>query len=871
MAVPKLSPLMQQYLRIKDEHKDCILMFRLGDFYEMFFDDAKEASNVLGLVLTGRDCGLHERAPMCGVPYHSVDTYISKLINSGYKVAVCEQLTDPKLSKGLVERAVIRIITPGTVIEESMLDDKTNNYIASVYIQNGSIGLAYADVSTGDFFTSEFIGSKSGADLLNELTRIEPREVVVNNSSDLIVDRLKTMYFVQETSEKNFSRNSAVNSLLKHFNVMNLSSFGYETSGDFGINAAGALITYLEDTQKNALSHIKRMKRVSISNYMQLDSTTRASLEIVRPIRFDGKRSATLLHLMDKTKTAMGARLLRSWVDQPLIDKNDIESRLDAVEMLKNNPILLESISEALSSVFDIERLCSKIAYSAINPKECLAMARSLKVLPRIHVLLAQADCAFLRKITNDFDPLDDIYALLSNALCDDPPIGIKDGGILRDGFNEEVDKYKNAASGSKAWLAKLEADEREKTGIKTLKIKYNRVFGYYFEVTNSFKHLVPEYFERRQTISNAERYTSKELKELEDVILSADVKRVALEYDLFLEIRKQLYECLERIKLTANCVAQIDAIYSLAKLALNNNYCRPSINSEGRIEILDGRHPVVEENSDELFVPNNATMNNDADRVLIITGPNMAGKSTYMRQIALCVIMAHIGSFVPARTADICIVDKIFARIGASDSLATGQSTFMVEMTEVASILNNATENSLVIFDEIGRGTSTYDGLSIAWSVLEYVVDKTMCGAKALFATHYHELSELEGRLDGVVNYRVAVKEYGDTIVFLRKIVRGSADKSFGIQVAKLAGLPQQVLDRAKEILSGLEDADVNTRDDIVLPVAENRQGNSDPLSAVIARLRKVSPETLTPIESMILLDELCRIVNGEAKCDED
>ncbi|MDO4567988.1 MAG: DNA mismatch repair protein MutS [Clostridia bacterium] len=861
----KLSPLMQQYLQVKEEHRDCILMFRLGDFYEMFFDDAKLASSILGLVLAGRDCGLEERAPMCGVPHHSVDSYIGKLVNSGHKVAICEQLSDPKASRGLVDRDVVRIISPGTVIEESMLSGKENSYIAAIGFMNGGIGFSYADLSTGDLFTIEFLGAHAAEQLANELARIDPREIIANSSSEESMHAYKLSAYVQFVPDRQFSLSNAISLLHDQFGVVSLNGFGYNEGGDFGLNAAVALIKYLRDTQKNSLSHIRSIKRVNTRSYLQLDATTRMNLELVRPLRFDGKKNATLLYLLDKTKTAMGGRLLRSWIDQPLVIMSAICERLDTVEALYDDIVTAEGIASALSGVFDIERLCSRIAYGTINPKECRAIGQSLKVLPEIHALIRGIKSRHMQTIANEFDCLEDIEGMLNAAICDDPPIALKDGGIFRDGFDAEIDKLRAASSDSKQWLANLEARERENTGIKTLKVKYNRVFGYYFEVSKSFQHLVPERFERRQTISNAERYTSPELKSMEDVILGADVKRIELEYERFVELRAQLFACLERIKRTAELIALIDAYQSLSRVALENHYCKPALNNQGRIDIVDGRHPVVETFAGERFIANSAHMDNDDNRVLIITGPNMAGKSTYMRQVALITLMAHIGSFVPAKSADICIVDRIFTRIGASDSLSTGQSTFMVEMSEVANILNNATEKSLLIFDEIGRGTSTYDGLSIAWAVLEFVVDKRLCGAKALFATHYHELSELEGHLDGVVNFRVAVKEMGDSVVFLRKITRGSADKSFGIQVAKLAGLPVEVLQRARAILAQLESADVNREARVDVNSGSLHESGSDIGTALISRLRKVSPETITPIEALLLINELCEIADKE------
>ncbi len=861
----KLTPLMQQYMELKEKYNDCILMFRLGDFYEMFFEDAIKSSRELDIVLTGRDCGLKERAPMCGIPHHSGDGYINKLVNKGYKVAICEQLTDPKKSKGLVVRDVVRVITPGTIIEETMLDDKQNNYIASLYISDDIAGLAYSDVSTGGFWATEF-GLSTDSTLIDELARIKPRELIINEAESDRFPNLKGLYYTQTYSNREYINNRAYERLSGHFKVLTLKGFGFESSNHLGINASGALLSYLEETQKNALRHIRKLSPYSCDGYMQLDASTRMNLELTRPIRHDAGKKSTLLNQLDNTKTAMGARLLRVWVDQPLNEAERIERRLDAIDELFGQVMLKNAVTEALSGIYDIERLCSKIAYSTINPRDCLALKTSLEKLPPLNDLLAGLKSQAFAAISDSFDAMPDICELLKNAISDAPPIGVREGGIIRRGYNAEVDKFREASSNAKIWLAKMEVNERERTGIKNLRIKYNKVFGYYIEVTKSYQHLVPYEYERRQTLANAERYTTPDLKRLQEAILGAEEKCIELEYNLFCDIRSVLTDCLPRLQETASKIAEVDAYQSMAQLASANAYCRPAINENGAIQIIDGRHPVVERGMRDGFVPNMTVMDGEDNRLLIITGPNMAGKSTYMRQVALIVLMAHIGSFVPARTADICIVDRIFTRVGASDNLSSGQSTFMVEMSEMANILNNATKNSLLILDEIGRGTSTYDGLSIAWAVLERIADKEECGAKALFATHYHELTELEDKLPGVKNYRVSVREIGEEIIFLHKIVRGSADKSFGIQVARLAGLPDGVISRAGEILSELEASDIIRMDARTashkLEAHEKTVKNTN---EVLDRLIQLDTNALTPIEALFTLNELRAKARGE------
>lgn len=802
----KLSPMMQNYMQTKEEYKDCILFYRLGDFYEMFFEDAIKVSKELELTLTGRSCGLEERAPMCGVPFHAVDSYITRLIQKGYKVAICEQMEDPKLAKEIVKREVIRVITPGTNTDMSSLDETKNNYIMSIVYTEDKYGMACADVTTGEFFATEVDSSRK---LLDEISRFSPSEIVCNETflfSGIDIEDLRDRLSIAVSSIDSwyFSDALAKETLLMHFKVQSLDALGL---GDYenGLIASGALLKYLFETQKNSLDNILSINTYSIGKYMIIDSSSRRNLELVETLREKQKRGS-LLWVLDKTKTAMGARLLRNYVKQPLIDKNEILLRQQFIETLNKNEMTLDEIREYLNPIYDLERLITRITYQSANPRDMIAFRDSLKMLPPIKTLLSDIPCELVDQINNQFDELKDIYDLLLSSINDEPPISVRDGDIIKSGYNEEVDKLRDAKTKGKTWLASLEASEREKTGIKNLRIKYNKVFGYYLEVTNSFKNSVPDYYVRKQTLTNAERYITPELKELEDTILGAEDRLTTLEYELFRQIRSSVADCVERIQNTAKAIAQIDVFASLAIVASRNNYCKPKINESGIIDIKNGRHPVVEKMiTNDMFIENDTYLDGNKNRISIITGPNMAGKSTYMRQTALIVLMAQIGSFVPAASANIGIVDRIFTRVGASDDLASGQSTFMVEMNEVANILRNATSNSLLILDEIGRGTSTFDGLSIAWAVVEHISNPKLLGAKTLFATHYHELTELEGKLDSVNNYCIAVKEKGDDIVFLRKIVKGGADKSYGIQVAKLAGIPQSVIDRAKEIVEQL------------------------------------------------------------------
>lgn len=810
----ELTPMMKQYMETKSQYQDCILFYRLGDFYEMFFEDALTASRELEITLTGKNCGQEEKAPMCGVPYHAVEGYLNRLVAKGYKVAICEQVEDPKTTKGIVKREVVRIVTPGTNLDTQALDETKNNYIMCIVYIADRYGVSVADISTGDYFVTEIPDS---AKLLDEIYRFSPSEIICNEAfymsgvdMDGMKDRLgitiyslESWYFDDEVCRKK---------LLEHFEVSSFAGLGL-ADYDCGIISAGALLQYLLETQKNSLSNLTHITPYAAGKFMMIDSSTRRNLELCETLREKQKRGS-LLWVLDKTKTAMGARTLRKYVEQPLIDKTEIIRRLDAVQELKEQAISREEIREYLSPVYDLERLITKIAYGSANPRDLTAFRSSLEMLPALLYILQEMKAELLKDLAVDLDPLEDLCILVKKAIREDPPIAMKEGNIINDGYNEEVDKLRRAKSDGKDWLAKLENDEREKTGIKNLKIKYNKVFGYYLEVTNSYKEMVPEYYTRKQTLANAERYITPELKELEDMILGAEDKLYALEYELYSEVRDLIASQIERIQKTAKAVAALDAFASLALVAERNNYVRPKINEKGVIDIKEGRHPVVERMiPNEMFISNDTYLDDKKHRISIITGPNMAGKSTYMRQTALIALMAQIGSFVPAKSANIGLSDRIFTRVGASDDLASGQSTFMVEMTEVANILRNATSKSLLILDEIGRGTSTFDGLSIAWAVIEYISDSRLLGVKTLFATHYHELTELEGKIDNVNNYCIAVKEKGDDIVFLRKIVKGGADKSYGIQVAKLAGVPELVIGRAKEIVEELSDEDITAR----------------------------------------------------------
>lgn len=811
--VSVVSPMMQHYIKTKEEYEDCILFYRLGDFYEMFFEDAETVSKELELTLTGKDCGLAERAPMCGVPFHAADNYINRLVEKGYKVAICEQMEDPKKAKGIVKREVIRVVTPGTNLYTQALDETKNNYIMSVAYISNRFGIAFADVTTGAFMVTEVEKLRN---LLDEIYKFSPAELICNEAfcmSGVDLEELRNRLHLSVSALDNwyFDDDLCQRTLKDHFHVGTLEGLGLKDY-DCATIAAGALLTYLLETQKNSLDHMRKITPYITDKYMLIDSSTRRNLELTETMREKEKRGS-LLWVLDKTKTAMGARMLRSFIEQPLIEEEAINERLDAVEEINRQEMDREEIREYLGPVYDLERLISRVSYQSANPRDLIAFKTSIGMIPHIRRLLGQFQSEELKKVYEDMDELQDLYQVLDKAIVEDPPLAMKEGGIIKDGYDQQIDDYRQAKTKGKTWLAELEAEEKEKTGIKNLKIKYNKVFGYYLEVTNSFKDMVPDYYTRKQTLTNAERYITPRLKELEDMILGAEDKLYALEYDRFAEIRNMIAGEVERIQKTARAIAKLDAYLSMALVASRNQYVRPKINTRGIIDIKDGRHPVVEKMiTNDMFIPNDTYLDNGKNRISVITGPNMAGKSTYMRQTALIVLMAQIGSFVPASKANIGIVDRIFTRVGASDDLASGQSTFMVEMTEVANILRNATAKSLLILDEIGRGTSTFDGLAIAWAVIEHISNPKLLGAKTLFATHYHELTELEGKLPGVNNYCIAVKERGDDIVFLRKIVKGGADKSYGIQVAKLAGVPDSVINRAKELVEELVSADITS-----------------------------------------------------------
>lgn len=810
----ELTPMMQKYMETKEQYKDCILFYRLGDFYEMFFDDALVASRELEITLTGKSCGLEERAPMCGIPYHAVEGYLSKLVSRGYKVAICEQVEDPKLAKGLVKREVIRVVTPGTNLNVQSLEAGKNNYLLSIAYTPDGIGISAADVTTGDYYVTEVEDLKK---LNDELMKYEPSEIICNEAflvSGFDVNDLKSRLHISVNALEShmFDDDGCRRILMKHFKVNTLIGLGVEEFPT-GLLAAGALLQYLYDTQKTDLEHFTHIYPYLTSKYMLLDSSTRRNLELTETLREKQKRGS-ILWVLDKTKTAMGARLLRNYIEQPLIEKDEMEKRLDAIQELNQDSISRDEIREYLNPIYDLERLLSKVTYKTANPRDLIAFRNSLQMLPPIKTVLSAFEKEELTEIREQIDGLEDIYQLIDEAIIDEPPLSIREGGMIKDQFDETIDRLRSAKHDGKQWLAQLEEEDRERTGIKNLKIKYNKVFGYYFEVTNSYKNLVPEDYIRKQTLANAERYTTPRLKELEDTILNAEDKLQTLEYDVFCRIRDTIAQELVRIQNTAKAIAKLDVYASLSLVSERNHYVRPKLNEKGVIDIKDGRHPVVEQMiTNDMFIANDTYLDNGSHCISVITGPNMAGKSTYMRQTALIVLMAQIGCFVPARTANIGIVDRIFTRVGASDDLASGQSTFMVEMNEVANILRNATSKSLLILDEIGRGTSTFDGLSIAWAVIEHISNRKLLGAKTLFATHYHELTELEGKMNNVNNYCIAVKECGDDIVFLRKIVKGGADKSYGIQVAKLAGVPDMVIDRAKEIVEQLSDNDITEK----------------------------------------------------------
>ena len=854
----EFSPMMQHYLATKEKYKDCILFYRLGDFYEMFFDDAINVSRELELTLTGKECGQEERAPMCGIPYHAAESYISKLVSNGHKVAICEQLEDPKQAKGIVKRDVIRIVTPGTVTETNLLEEKKNNFIMSIFQKGMFFGIAVCDISTGDFYSAEIKEENNFERLLDEISRYSPSEIIANKMLTECkeeIDKIKERFdvYISEEDEENFSQNTQ--------NIY----MQYALSDDkgniikdldkrlFAVSAINGLIKYIEDTQKTKLEHINKITIYTITKYMALDINARRNLELTEKLR-DKSKKGTLLWVLDKTATSMGGRLLRRWISDPLIDVAEINNRLEAVEELKDDVILRGDLEEALKGVYDIERLAGKISYGSANARDLNSLKTSSSKLPQIKNLISNSKSHMLKDLYEELDSLEDIYELIDKAVVEDPPILITEGGIIKMGYNQEIDELKKAMTDGKTWLVELEAREREKTGIKGLKVGYNKVFGYYIEVTKSNLSLVPDSYIRKQTLTNGERYITEELKELESKVLGAEEKVVSLEYNEFVKIREYIKSQILRLQKSANAISKLDVLCSFATVAEDLNYCRPTVDNSGVIEIKEGRHPVIEKMLPSgSFVANDTYMDKADNRLSIITGPNMAGKSTYMRQVALITLMAQIGSFVPAQEAHIGVVDKIFTRVGASDDLSMGQSTFMVEMMEVANILKEATENSLIVLDEIGRGTSTYDGLSIAWAVAEYIENKQKCGAKTLFATHYHELTQLENTLEGVKNYSIAVKEKGEDIIFLRS---GGTDESYGVHVARLAGVPKQVTSRANEILKTIERKNILSNKNIEKENKKQVEGQLDlynfKLAEIAHELDKVNVNELTPIDAL-------------------
>ena len=858
------SPMMQEYLKTKEEYQDCILFYRLGDFYEMFFDDAIRVSKELELTLTGKLCGQEERAPMCGVPFHAAETYISRLIEKGYKVAICEQLEDPKNCKGIVKRGVIRVVTPGTVMESNLLDEKKNNYIMSIYKAGTFFGISVCDVSTGDFRTTQITDSNNFPKLLDEISRYNPAEIVVNSfmyDSIEEINKIKERFevFISKIKEEAFDAN--INKLTDSYTITNENNVNIENLEDkkIAVASVNGLMFYLLDTQKNSLEHINKIVMYNTCKYMSLDINARRNLEITEKMR-DKTKKGTLLWVLDKTSTSMGGRHLRRWLNDPLIDITEINNRLGAVKELKENIILRGDITDALKKVYDIERLAGRISYGSANGRDLISLKNSAKQLPEIKKLLANTKSGLLQELYLKLDELTDIYELIEEAIVDEPPIAVKEGGIIKLGYNEEIDHLKKATTEGKTWILKLEAEEREKTGIKGLKVGFNRVFGYYIEVTKSNFDQVPERYIRKQTLANAERYITEELKNLENQILGAEEKVINLEYNAFVEIREDIESKIKRIQTSAEAVAILDVLCSFATVAEDLNYVEPIVDNSGTIDIKDGRHPVIEKMLPSgSFVQNDTYLDKSENRLAMITGPNMAGKSTYMRQVALITLMAQVGSFVPASYARIGVVDKIFTRVGASDDLSMGQSTFMVEMMEVATILKEATSNSLVILDEIGRGTSTYDGLSIAWAVAEYISDKEKCGAKTLFATHYHELISLEDKLEGIKNFQVAVKEKGEDVIFLRKILPGGTDESYGVHVARLAGVPQNVTKRANEILKSLERKSIISEKAMQKEDKKKQEGQLDmfnfKLAEIASQIDKIDLNTLTPIDALNIL----------------
>ena len=865
----EFSPMMQHYLETKKQYKDCVLFYRLGDFYEMFFEDAEIVSRELELTLTGKDCGQEKRAPMSGIPYHAADSYIAKLIEKGYKVAICEQVEDPKQAKGIVKREVIRVVTPGTVIESNLLEEKKNNYIMAIYKSGLYFGISVCDISTGEFLATQIVEHNNFARLLDEISRYSPAEIIVSDmmfNSKTEIEKIKERFetYISKESEESFDGEYEL--LSGMYNIIDDKNEKIKNLSDkkLAIYAINALLKYLEDTQKTSLDHINTIKIYNTTRYMALDINARRNLEITEKMR-DKSKKGTLLWVLDKTSTSMGGRLLRRWLNDPLIDRKEINDRLDAVEELKDSIILRGDVVEALKKVYDIERLAGKISYGNANGRDMISLKNSVKQLPEIKKVLSTTGAGLLKEIYENIDTLNDIYEIIEKSIVDEPPIGVKDGGIIKIGYDPEIDKLKLATTEGKKWILELEAKEREQTGIKGLKVGFNKVFGYFIEVTKSNLSMVPDRYVRKQTLTNCERYITEELKNLENQILGAEERVVTLEYNAFCEIRSSIEKQIQRIQKTATLVSTLDVLVSFATVAEDMNYVKPEVDNGGVIDIKEGRHPVIEKMiSNSNFVPNDTYLDEEGNRLAIITGPNMAGKSTYMRQVALITLMAQVGSFVPASYAKIGVVDKIFTRVGASDDLSMGQSTFMVEMMEVATILKEATKNSLVILDEIGRGTSTYDGLSIAWAVAEFIADKEKCGAKTLFATHYHELTELENKVEGVKNYSIAVKEKGEDIIFLRKIVDGGTDESYGVHVARLAGVPQVVTKKANEILQSLERRNVLNNKIIEQTPKKESADQIDMYNYKIAEVAheidRIDFNQLTPIDA---LNTLVKIID--------
>ncbi|WP_456297864.1 DNA mismatch repair protein MutS [Anaerovirgula multivorans] len=865
--------MMEQYMEIKNQYNDTLLLFRLGDFYELFFDDALVASRELEITLTGRDCGLEERAPMCGVPYHSVNNYINKLIIKGYKVAICDQVEDAAEAKGIVKRDVVRVITPGTLIDTELLEEKKNNYLMSIYGKGKGVGITYVDISTGELLTTEIVKEKFKENLHDEICKVHPKEIIYYVEDPLLKDLItdcgeKLNLYINDYEDWHFDYEYATKQLKSHFNTISIEGLGFEYK-HLGVQSTGALIDYLKSTQKRTLNHLKRIQVYTLKDTMILDLNTRRNLELTETIR-EKKKKGSLLWVLDKTMTSMGGRLLRRWIEEPLLDIESINNRLSIVEIFKEDLLLRKELKEYLKDIYDLERLSGKIAYGTVNPRDLIALKNSIACLPAIKDLLSNKESTFLQDILSKISNHEEVKHLIENAILDEPSINVKEGNIIKNGYNQDVDELRYASKEGKSWISSLETKERERTGIKSLKIGYNKIFGYYLEVTKSNLHMVPNDYIRKQTLANCERYITPELKEMESKVLGAEEKVITLEYQLFLEIRKEIEKEVPNIQNTAQSIAQLDALYSLAESAYENGYIKPLVNNDHKIIISNGRHPVVEKMiNNNGFISNDTIIDREKHEISIITGPNMAGKSTYMRQVALIVLMAQIGSFIPAESATIGVVDRIFTRVGASDDLSQGQSTFMVEMSEMANILSNATMNSLLILDEIGRGTSTFDGLSIAWAVIEHISQALKC--KTLFSTHYHELTELEGIIEGVKNYRIAVKEEEDNIVFLRKVIEGSADKSYGIQVAKLAGLPTAVIGRAQKILMDLEKNDLAKHDIVIKENPLQGNVNNQQLNfldidneEIISQIKALNLMETTPIESLNILYRLQKKASG-------